>query len=269
MSLPPDGTSMPWQPAPTAQQPAMPPPPPSTPRKPKVGLIVLLVAILVLVLAGAVTGTVLLVNTLMGEAQSTNEQSTNEAPSRQPSPSSSAEGDEAPAESTTPPAPAAIVLPDCATLNPPAQQATQNLLDLGAELIPPPGEAGVAEFDSIFGPVARETMTKTSQMRGCYYVLSMHDAMHQFVAEIDPEASAPLLGALRAEPLFTEGTIGEATTFISSYTEETSIGTMTETVAHAFLGDVWVSLYGTGDGVTALTPALDAVIAANPGLGSG
>lgn len=263
MSLPPDGSAQPWQPAPAAQQPALPPPP----RKPKVGLIVLLVVILVLVLAGAVTGTVLLVNALMGEAQSASEQGTSEPPSQQPSPSASPEDDETPAENTTPPAPAPIVLPDCATLNPPAQQATQHLLDLGAELIPPPGEAGVAEFNSVFGPVARETMTRATQMQGCYYVLSMHDAMHQFVAEITPEASAPLLGALRAEPLFTEGMIGEATTFISTYTEETSIGTMTETVAHAFLGDVWVSLYGTGDGVTALTPALDAVIATNPGLG--
>lgn len=243
-------------------------PPPR--RGPKIGRIVLGVVILVVLLAALGFGAAALFRSLAASSDAGSNDPPNSQTPTAPNDDDDEDGsDEEPTGPTQPPQPTPIVLPNCNALNPGAQAATQQLLDVGAELEPRPGEVGIAEFNELFGPATRDAMAQAGQMRGCYYVLSMHDALHQFAAEISADASAPLLAALRAEPLFTEGTIGSAVTFTSTHTEETVVGVFTESAAHAFLGDAWVSLYGAGDPAAALTAGLDAMIAANPALAEG
>lgn len=256
------------------QQPLPPQQPPSG-RKPKKGLIWLLSIVLVLLLGGAGVGTVLLLRSLSADSTATsqteNDNDSTAADSSSDNKSSDTPtGNDAPSTKPATPATGPLKLPNCAALSPAGQQAMEDLKATGFDISVAQGEVGPDVFAQNFGPVAQATLAKASQSRGCFYVTSPETGYVLFVAEIDPSKAQPLVAAVQADSRFAAGTIGPASTYISTAVDETTIGPMYSAVAHAFYKDVWVSLAGSLDGAEAqklLTEALEAVYQANPGVG--
>lgn len=187
-----------------------------------------------------------------------------------PTPSASAKpSSPAPTESTSPPPaspePTATTIPSCGILHPAAQEASDATVASQAPgtFSPPPGEIGRAEFDQRFGPVAQQTMDHAIETRGCLYVFSFHDGLSQFTTVIEPADRLPLEQALQADGDFVLGAIGPAEVY--SWGEETEGFGIFYTV-HAFLGDTWIATHTSMDPEAALTPTIEAMIAANPGL---
>lgn len=231
----------------------------SNPKKKR--LIWVLSLLLVLLLAGAGVGTALVLRSMNAAGPEREQQES-------PTTDNTDKAKENEAE-TVKPANGPITIPDCETLDPAGYKLGKELIDQGVTLTPPPGEVKRDTFDQKFGPVAQATMSRATKEFGCYYVLNMQQSFVLFVAEIAPEDQQPLVTALKADDRFVAGSIGNAPSYISSSTEETSIGTLTESVGHVFQGNVWVSMSGSGNEDAAriiLTTALDAVIAANPSL---
>lgn len=163
-----------------------------------------------------------------------------------------------------------IVMPSCESISPEGHKVMTELAASGFDISVPHGEVGADVFAQHFGPVAQKTLAKAVNSQGCFYVIHTEGGYAVFVAAITPSDQQGLITALKADDRFLAGTIGKATSYISSASEETSIGTITTAVGHAFEGNVWVSMSGSGNSAGAeknLTDALDAVYQVNPGLG--
>lgn len=173
---------------------------------------------------------------------------------------------------TTEPAPApapepapATTIPDCATLHPVAQQASDEALaQFGADAFsPPPGEVGRTEFDQQFGPVAQRTMDRATDTRGCLYIFSFHDGLSQYVSVVPPGDQLELVQALQADADFVQSTVGPAQLY--SWADEIEGFGSSHTI-HAFIGDVWIASVTSTEPAAAMAPVIDAMVAANPKL---
>ncbi len=237
-------------------QPPLVPQPPLAPQPPKKGppwWVWLLVAVLAILVISAVALTAFFF--LRGAEQPADDE---------PAPTSPVQTTE-PAPTPTPEPAAATTIPNCATLHPVAQQASDEVVaQFGADAFsPPPGEVGRAEFDQQFGPVAQRTMDKASDMRGCLYIFSFHDGLYQYVSVVSPNDQLELVQALQADADFVQSTIGSAQLY--SWGDEVE-GFGTYYTIHTFIGDVWIAAVTSTEPTAAMTPVVDAMVAANPSL---
>lgn len=166
----------------------------------------------------------------------------------------------------TPAAPPPTVLPDCATINPFAQQENDKFVaatgNAGGR------EVGRENFELNFGPVAQSTMALTTETRGCGYIFSFHDGYGQYVSIIPAADQAALRQAVEADADFVENQYRGVTYFAWTRALEGDFLQGNHYTTHAFVGDVWIASSGSGAPDIMLPPLVDAMLEANPHLGT-
>ena len=164
------------------------------------------------------------------------------------------------------PAPTANVLafPGCGVMNPVAK-AESDTNTAGIALEPPQGPANTTRFLELAGPAAIEAISDATRVEGCYYPVSMHNAVFQWVIDIPKEKYQSLVETLRSDSFYTSSTVSGITVFSYTITEETMLGTMKTHYAYGFIGDVWIAIIHNAAGDYTAS-GVDSVLAANPWL---
>lgn len=160
--------------------------------------------------------------------------------------------------------PAAIVISNCAALNPIAQAENDTFIE-GTD-IENSEEIGRDVFDMVFGPVAQTTMDEAQQTQGCQYIFSYHDGLNQFTSEVPEAGQAALIQAVEADADFIESEYRGAKIF--SWGEEITDGPVSGSsyTVHSFIDDVWIAQNSFDGSGTLMSAAIDAMIEANPQL---
>lgn len=185
--------------------------------------------------------------------------------SSQTPPPSTPPATEQPSPEPSEPAPA-VVIPDCATLNPPAQAFNDEFVG-GVDSEIEHGEIGLDRFGDVFGPAAQAAMDRAENARGCLYVFSFHDGLRQYVGELDEAGRAPLIAALEADADFAESSYRGARVFTwERPTPADAPMRGTDYTVHIFIGDVWMSTYSMMPPEEYGYPSIDAILDANPWL---
>lgn len=163
-----------------------------------------------------------------------------------------------------PETPKIIAFPGCSAMNTVAK-AESDANTGGLTLTPPQGSIGVDRFNDVAGPAALATMAKAKQVGGCYYPVSMHNAVSQWVAEVPKADYQALVEVMRADSFYSQSTVSGVTVFSYTITEDTMIGQMTTHYAYGFIGDVWIAIIHNASGDYTQS-GVDSVLAANPWL---
>lgn len=184
--------------------------------------------------------------------EATVEESATPEPEPEPEPTES--------EPVTEPESARIVLPECEAMN---QTASQE----HAEFIANGGTAQISEidlnsFNETAGPVARNAMKSSTQVRGCSWPVSYHNGVNQYVAELSQEAQQPLLAGLR-DSAFSESTLSDAVVFRYTQSVENMVSTADQHITYLFIDDIWITIIDNG-AFDYSQAALDGVRAVNP-----
>lgn len=237
---------------------------PAVPAPPKRRLPWVWIAAAVVVLLGIGAGAIAVsarAGAPAGEA--TSEQDTKSEGTAGKQKDSSTDKDSDDAEKTTP---AAIVLPECAQLNPLAQKSTDEMLGKGWEVNNGEAAFGTHDTDVFIGDSTRAALGKATQIRGCQYAFHLESGTRLIAAEVPDDARDELIAVMAADSEITQGTIGKAKLF--TWEEYVPEGHMPyRFTAHIFLDNAWVLIITSQKFEEQIQAAYDSLAAANPGLG--
>lgn len=157
-----------------------------------------------------------------------------------------------------------LTMPGCDVMNKVAK-AESDANTAGLTLTPPQGPIGLSPFSEVAGPAARAAMAEATEVVGCYYPVSMHNAVFQWVVEIPKAKYQALVETMRTDSFYSETTVGGITVFSYTVSEETMIGTMRTNYAYGFIGDVWIAIIDNASG-SYTASGVDGVLSLNPWL---
>ena len=237
---------------------------PAVPAPPKRRLPWVWIAAAVVVLLGIGAG-VIAVSARAGvpTGEATSEQDTKDEDTAGKQKGGSTDKDSGDAEKTTP---AAIVLPECAQLNPVAQKSTDEMLDKGWEVDNGEAAFGTHDTDIFIGDSTRAALGKATQIRGCQYAFHLESGTRLIAAEVPDDARDELIAVMSADSEITQSNIGKAKLF--TWEEYVPEGHMPyRFTAHIFLDNAWVLIITSQKFEEQIQAAYDSLAAANPGLG--
>lgn len=192
-------------------------------------------------------------------------QSVPSTPGATDAPVSGGTGDGSDSEAETPPTSAytgALVIPDCAQLNPVAESLAESFSEAATGGVTAPrGATDLAAFNDTVGPIARTAMASTTRRVGCTWPVSYHDVIEQHVAQLSEAQLDTLIAGLRDSD-YRESALRGHPRF--DYRVDHGNG-FAVSITYVFVADAWVAIFGGYD-ESVVSSAYDVLLANNPGI---
>lgn len=187
------------------------------------------------------------------------------SPGPSPAPSATATASAETPITETPQAP--IQFPECDAANPlAAQESLEFFTSIDTDVSEHTGPVDLETFTRLSGPVAQQAMESADDLRGCQWPLYLAgNNLVQYTVMLPEEAQVSLIAGLRDSD-YVESSLGAAMIFTHSVNDPKGYRmTGPTTIQYLLLGDVWMSIFETGESDYAQS-ALDALMARNPDL---